>query len=66
MKGHVQAGVPCGQESQEGGSNLAHLPAPDMNYDVAAGSAARRPSLLTRLLPVSANNEVIQLAGVSV
>ena len=65
MKGHVRGRVPCGQESQgEGGNPPAHLPAPDMNYDVTAGSVARRPFLHAKLLPVSANNEVIQLAVV--
>lgn len=65
MKGHVQGGVPCGQENQGGGSNPpVHPPAPDMNYDVTAGSVARRLFLHARLLPVSANNEVIQLAVV--
>jgi len=65
MKGHVQGGVSHGQESQGGGGNPpAHPQAPDMNYDVMAGSVARRPFLHVRLLPVSANNEVIQLAVV--
>lgn len=65
MNSHIQERVPCGQESQGGSSNPpAHLLAPDMNYDVTAGSVARRPFLHARLLPVSANNEVIQLAVV--
>lgn len=65
MKGRVQGGVPRGRESQEGGGNPpAHPQAPDVSYDVTAGSVARRPFLHARLLPVSANNEVIQLAAV--
>lgn len=58
---------PQGQESQgRGGNPPAHPHAPDINADVTAGSMARQTLLHTRLLPVSANNEVIQLAVVCI
>lgn len=60
---HIQRRVPCDQRSYGGGDNPSeHLLAPDLSYDVTAGSVARYPFLHMGLLPVSANNEVIQLA----
>lgn len=54
---------PQGQESQGRGSNPpAHPQVPD----VTAGTVARQTLLHTRLLPVSANNEVIRLAVVCI